>query len=195
MKLYIVGGNENHISAEHYSVLPNSIGVCVSSTTETVEYAKQELQNREHHRLSAAELKHNFSPESNGHRPHNCIYIIADADKKELLRMDGAAKGYRGEGPRGALTLDSYFDLLGIPVYRRILSTEMIQKWNGEKEIEMPRPRRAIVTLEHLVRVQKRARDVGLRLWDKDSFYRLSNETTVRELLDSIDFENRGQWT
>jgi len=79
-----------------------------------------------------------------------CRYILLDDTRREVVIFpDGFAKGYFGEGSRGALTIDSWLYLLGIPRCRRCVSEKFAKtffKYVGEEpvklyKINMPEPR------------------------------------------------------
>lgn len=176
-----------------------------SSTQGCIDYIQKQLLQRQEHCLSAVELKHSFSSKKDsglGPNPrscyaYDCIYLILDKNARELLTLEGMTKGYAGEGPRGAITLDTYLDLMNFSIKRVILAKMSIQKWNGERIVEAPAPVRPKLSLKHLVRVKRRAKEVGITLYasQKVGFDKLYEGMPIEEMVSTVDFYHHGHWS
>lgn len=176
-----------------------------SSTQGCIDYIQKQLLERQEHCLSAVELKHSFSSKKDfGLEPnlrscysHDCIYLVLDKNARELLTLVSmVTKGYTGEGPRGAATLDAYLDLMNIPIKRVILVRKWVQEWNGKKNVEAPTPIKPELNLEHLVRVKRRAKEINIKLYSspKVGFGKLYEGMPMEEMLTAVDFYNSGYW-
>lgn len=191
MQIHVKGGVPYDFKARGYTSLKPVYG-----TMECVRYAKEQLEQRKKHLLSVLELKHDMSPdisETNVHS-HSSIYIILDGTTKELMILDGAAKGYAGEGPRGALALDTYLDSLNIPLYRRLFSREMIQRVESEKVVKSPRPKLPRFSLNKMDRIKRRAKVACLELVPPFSFDKLHENMSLEEMLEAVDFHQHGYY-
>lgn len=208
MEIQIMGraGHSPIIEAKDYTL---QYPAC-SSTQGCIDYIQKQLLQRQEHCLSAVELKHSFScskkdsglgPNPRSCYAHDCIYLVLDKNARELLTLVGMAKGYSGEGSRGAATLDAYLDLMNIPIKRVILVRKMVQKWNGKRIVEAPAPVKPELNLEHLVRVKRRAKEINIKFrflpkvgFDKFGFDKLYERMPIEEMLNAVDFYHYGFW-
>jgi len=184
MQIKVAGGCPPQFQAKDYTSKKPVYG-----TMECVEYVKNQLYARQANKLSALELKHEFSESKDPSfsvYPHNCTYLILDQKQRELLVIQGMAKGYDGEGPRGALTLDCYLDLLNIPTNRVMLTKEMIRMWKGEKTVNTPAPRLQRFSLQNLTRVKKRIKLANIN--GEDSLAGLYDSMPIEEMFALMDF-------
>ena len=152
----LVQGKTPVFSAQGYESR-KSVG---DTTFECLDYLKEFFTGRINHCLSVVELKHGFKSDSD-QRAHDCVYLILDASSRELVRVDGMTKGYRGEGPRGALTLDIYVDLLNIPVEKHIVSIEAIDASTPSRSFQAREPMQPRFSLDNLRRSRNRAKKPG----------------------------------
>ncbi len=168
-----------------------------SGTYECVKFVRDQLLVRRDHKLSAVELKHSFAGDHimrtvENRTPHNCVYLILDANAKEMLRIDGMAKGYAGEGARGALTLDTYLDFMRIPTKRVFFSRDSLRTADFSKVIYAPQPEYPHFIScrpDDLDRAKRRASDAG---WDKksidDHFDKLHIGMPLDEMMGAMNF-------
>jgi len=166
MKVHVAAGrNPMHgtiaiIKARGYTTCPPVF----NSNGAGMEYAREQLLQRQNHILSAADLQHGFLSTGDGHYSRRCTYLLQDRDAREVLEIEWMAKGYAGSGPYDALAMDNYLDLLGIPVKRVVLSRKVIEHWDGEKTVDMPTPLQPELTLANIARCRRREREFYSRL-------------------------------
>lgn len=192
MRVRVKGGVPANFFSRGYKTLEP-----VYSTMESVEYLKKQIVKRKNHRLSCLELKHHIDKETSNKNicEHECTYLIFDATAKEIMVIDGMAKGYVGEGPRGALTIDAYLQLLNVPLSRTVLCKEMIQRFNNQKTINVPKQSKLKFSLDKLNSVRRNARMIGLRLREPGGFDKLYHKMPIEDMVNALDFHSYGHWT
>lgn len=187
----LVQGKPPVFSAQGYQS-GNSVGY---TTFECLEYLKGFFTGRIHHSLSVVELKHGFSGhKDNDHVAHHCVYLILDASAQELVRVDGMTKGYVGEGPRGALTLDAYIDLLNIPVERHTISSEALCESTPSRSFPAREPMQPSFNLDNIDRSRSRANKVRMSLPPGRGFDALRSDMKIEEMMELVDFHKHGHY-
>lgn len=165
---------------------------CGGGTKDAVGDVKKLLITNINDPLSALELKHDYHKNTNfgafaNRMAHMCIYIVFDKATGEAYTfVDDFAKGYGGEGARGALTMDTYIDLLNIPINRKNMSRESV--------FIVPTPKKPKFTLENLARAKQRARRAHMEIdpRTKGGFAVLYEGMPLDEMLSAMDFHQLG---
>jgi len=185
----LVQGKPPVFSAQGYES-KKSVGY---TTFECLDYLKGFFTGRIHHSLSVVELKHGFNwYKASDPGAHNCVYLILDASSRELIRVDGMTKGYAGEGPRGALTLDIYVDLLNIPAERHVVSRESIDASTPSKSFPAREPMQPRFSLDNLERSRNRAKKARLGSPIGRWFEELHPDMRIEDMLEVMDFHKHG---
>lgn len=187
----MVQGKPPVFSAQGYQPR-SSVG---HTTFECLDYLKGFFTGRIHHRLSVVELNHRFSgrKESNP-AARDCVYLILDASSQELVRVDGMTKGYAGEGPRGALTLDVYIDLLNIPVERHTISSKALCESTPSNSFPARDPTQPSFNLDNLERARSRANKASIVLPPGYGFDKLRSDMKIEEMMELMDFHKHGYY-
>jgi hypothetical protein len=184
------------VDGEEYNVITN---LHDDTTHGTIDYLKNRLLEMEGHKVSALELKYGFTKDDEGF--HYSTYIFVDVTKKDFIFLPNAfAKGYAGEGSRGALTLDNYITLLDIPIKRTRVSDETIDirkidDLNNIPEEELEMPGASIMLYQApdsktIVKLMKRIEDRFFQghVHAYNRTYDLSNVTSLSDALDQAEF-------
>ncbi len=184
MILILRGGENYRIQTAGYTAgepITDSVGT-VSRTAEVLKtlhpLAVVEVKRRIHSGVTELKLRHQETE-----------YLILDRSERTVHRLQGAPKGYAGEGPRAALTLETYFDLLDIPVTRSYLHPTFRRSNDNPQFITTQEPRVPHYTLEHLARAKKAFLELN-----GAGFEGLTEDTTLDEMLRLVDFRANGHF-
>jgi len=123
--------------------------VLESSTLYTKNAVRETLTYSWGHKVSAAELRYGFNP-SSLLKKWGCSYILVDDNEmKVTIFPHGLAKGYHDKRSKGALTVDCWLLLLGIPKSTPLVSKNFVDKFLKDDsevlaepyKVRMPEPR------------------------------------------------------